>query len=138
MEGGGDGWREGEVDGGRGRWVEGGGDGWREGEMGGGRGDGWREGEMGGGRGRWVEGGGDRWRLGEPIFLGGEGGEVSSAHSLVSLARGLASIFPLPSRGLAPADCSGEEDDDPDTMCCLGLVPHQVCVCVCVCLCFCV
>ena len=43
------------------RWVEGGGDGWWEGEVGGGRGDGWREGEMGGGRGRWVEGGGDGW-----------------------------------------------------------------------------
>ena len=46
--GGGQGKREGEMSGGRGRWVAGGG-------------DEWREGEMSGGRGRWVAGG-DEWR----------------------------------------------------------------------------
>ena len=40
-----------------------------------------------------MEGGGDGWRLGEPIFPGGEGGEVSSAHSLVPLARGRLLLF---------------------------------------------
>ena len=90
----------------------------------GGRGGRWREREKGGG-------------LESQSFLGVREGEVLSDHSLVPLDRGLASTFPLPSRGLAPADCSGEEDDDPDTTCCLGLVPHQVCVCVSVCLCFC-
>ncbi|KAL5474974.1 hypothetical protein EMCRGX_G027015 [Ephydatia muelleri] len=38
----------------------------------------------------------------------------------------LVSLVQHPWRGLAPADCSGEEDDDPDTTCCLGLVPHQI------------